>query len=116
MPGRWRTPPGSGWTRDRLGQWPVRGAIARANREALIGGGLRGGCGAVHGERYAGPCWAPPCRLRCCRPGRYPAVVHPVGELATARAAAALGAPIVLSTVSSHTLKEVAHAGGEAQR
>ncbi|MFI6500075.1 lactate 2-monooxygenase [Nonomuraea typhae] len=35
-------------------------------------------------------------------------IVHPHGELATARAAAALGLPAILSTAASHTLEEVA--------
>jgi lactate 2-monooxygenase len=39
-------------------------------------------------------------------------IVHPDGELATARAAASLGLPMVLSTVSSHSIEEVAQAGG----
>ncbi|MBM7772392.1 isopentenyl diphosphate isomerase/L-lactate dehydrogenase-like FMN-dependent dehydrogenase [Actinokineospora baliensis] len=39
-------------------------------------------------------------------------IVHPEGELATARAAAALDVPIVLSTASSYPLEEVAAAGG----
>lgn len=39
-------------------------------------------------------------------------IVHPDGELATARAAASLGLPFVLSTHSSHTLEEVAEAAG----
>ena len=39
-------------------------------------------------------------------------IVHPDGELATARAAAALGVPMVLSTVSSHSMEEVAEVGG----
>ena len=38
--------------------------------------------------------------------------VHPDGELATARAAASLGLPFVLSTHSSYTLEEVAEAAG----
>jgi len=41
---------------------------------------------------------------------------HPDGELATARAAATLGIPHVLSTASSHSLEQVAEAGGEAPR
>ncbi|WP_055498632.1 lactate 2-monooxygenase [Streptomyces albus] len=40
-------------------------------------------------------------------------IVHPDGELATARAAAALGLTTILSTASSHTLEEVAEAAGE---
>lgn len=44
------------------------------------------------------------------------AVVHPDGELATARAAAAVGAPMIVSTASHFSLEEVAEAGGEASR
>ena len=43
-------------------------------------------------------------------------VIHPDGELATARAAAALGVPIVASTASHFTLEEIAAAGGDAPR
>ncbi len=44
------------------------------------------------------------------------AILHPEGELATTRAAAALGLPMVLSTASSSTLEEVAQAGGDGPR
>lgn len=43
-------------------------------------------------------------------------ILHPSGELGTARAAAGLGVPMVLSTVSSTTLEEVAGALGDAPR
>jgi lactate 2-monooxygenase len=43
-------------------------------------------------------------------------VVHPDGELATARAAASLGLPLIASTASAFTLEEIAEAGGEAPR
>jgi L-lactate dehydrogenase (cytochrome) len=43
-------------------------------------------------------------------------VVHPDGELATARAAAALGLPMIASTASAFTLEEIAEAGGDAPR
>jgi L-lactate dehydrogenase (cytochrome) len=43
-------------------------------------------------------------------------VVHPEGELATARAAGALGVPMIASTASAFTLEEIADAGGEAPR
>jgi lactate 2-monooxygenase len=43
-------------------------------------------------------------------------IVHPDAELAVARAAAALGVPTVLSTVSSYSLEEVAEAGGDGPR
>ncbi len=39
--------------------------------------------------------------------------VHEEGELATARAAAALGVPMIASTASAYTLEEIAEAGGE---
>jgi L-lactate dehydrogenase (cytochrome) len=41
-------------------------------------------------------------------------IVHPDAELAVARAAAEVGVPMALSTVSSYRLEEVAAAGGEA--
>jgi L-lactate dehydrogenase (cytochrome) len=43
-------------------------------------------------------------------------VVHPEGELATARAAASLGLPLIASTASAFTMEEIAEAGGEAPR
>ena len=41
-------------------------------------------------------------------------VVDDEGELATARAAAAVGAPMIASTASHHSLEEIAEAGGGA--
>ncbi len=43
-------------------------------------------------------------------------VVHPEGELATARAAASLDLPMIASTASAFTMEEIAEAGGEAPR
>jgi lactate 2-monooxygenase len=43
-------------------------------------------------------------------------IAHAEGELAVARAAAATGVPIVLSSAASHSLEEVAEAMGEAPR
>jgi lactate 2-monooxygenase len=43
-------------------------------------------------------------------------VLHDEGELATARAAAAVGVPLIASTASHFTLEEIAEAGGEAPR
>jgi lactate 2-monooxygenase len=40
-------------------------------------------------------------------------IVHPDGELASARAAAATGVPMIASTASHFTLEEIAAAGGE---
>ncbi|WP_116103347.1 lactate 2-monooxygenase [Amycolatopsis thermalba] len=43
-------------------------------------------------------------------------IVHPDAELATARAAAALGLPMILSTAASRTIEEVAEASGDGPR
>ena len=43
-------------------------------------------------------------------------IVHPDGELATATAAADCGVPVILSSVSSVCLEDVAEAMGEAPR
>jgi lactate 2-monooxygenase len=43
-------------------------------------------------------------------------IVHPDGELASARAAAAVGVPMIASTASHFTLEEIAAAGGDAPR
>jgi lactate 2-monooxygenase len=43
-------------------------------------------------------------------------IVHDDGEPATARAAAAVGLPLVVSSAATHTLEEVAEAAGEAPR
>jgi lactate 2-monooxygenase len=43
-------------------------------------------------------------------------IVHEDGELATARAAAAVGVPMIASTASHFTLEEIAEAGGDSPR
>jgi lactate 2-monooxygenase len=43
-------------------------------------------------------------------------IAHPDGELAVARAAAATGVPLVLSSAASHSIEEVAAAMGDAPR
>jgi isopentenyl diphosphate isomerase/L-lactate dehydrogenase-like FMN-dependent dehydrogenase len=43
-------------------------------------------------------------------------IVHPDGELATARAAAATGVPYVHSTAASHSIEEAAEANGDGPR
>jgi lactate 2-monooxygenase len=43
-------------------------------------------------------------------------VVHDEGELATARAATAVGVPMIASTAAHFSLEEIAEAGGEAPR
>lgn len=43
-------------------------------------------------------------------------IIHPDGELATARAAAATGVPFILSTAASNTIEDVAQAAGDHPR
>jgi lactate 2-monooxygenase len=43
-------------------------------------------------------------------------IVHDDGELATARAAAALGLPLIASTVAAYSLEEMAEANGDGAR
>ncbi|WP_375489431.1 alpha-hydroxy-acid oxidizing protein, partial [uncultured Jatrophihabitans sp.] len=43
-------------------------------------------------------------------------IVHPDGELAVARAAGELGLPMIVSTLSSRTMEEVAAANGDGVR
>ncbi|HEV7625481.1 MAG TPA: alpha-hydroxy-acid oxidizing protein, partial [Streptomyces sp.] len=90
------------------------GATHRANREAfdrhrLVPRMLRGAnerdlSTTVLGTRMPAPVLLAPLGVQ--------SIIHPDGELATARAAASLGVPMVLSTASSHTIEEVAEANG----
>ncbi len=43
-------------------------------------------------------------------------IVHPDGELATARAAAGIGLPLVASSAAAHTLERIAEEAGQAPR
>jgi isopentenyl diphosphate isomerase/L-lactate dehydrogenase-like FMN-dependent dehydrogenase len=43
-------------------------------------------------------------------------IIHPEGELATARAASAAGTPFILSTAASNTIEDVAQAAGDLDR
>jgi lactate 2-monooxygenase len=62
----------------------------------------------VLGTRSAGPFLLAPIGVL--------SIVHPEGEVAVARAAAANGIPILLSSAASHSIEEVAEAGGDAPR
>jgi 4-hydroxymandelate oxidase len=87
-----------------------RAAFARWRLRPRMLADLRGGGTAVTllGRRHAAPI--------LLAPVAYQRLAHPEGERATARAAAALGAGLVLSTLSSVTLEEVAAtARGTAQ-
>ncbi|GAA2666858.1 lactate 2-monooxygenase [Streptomyces lunalinharesii] len=112
--------------RDRMGPQPYgyvagaagTGATARANRAAFDGHRLvprmlrdatdRDLRTTVLGSELAAPVLLAPIGVQT--------VVHPDGELATARAAQATGIPMVLSTASSHTIEEAARANGDGQR
>ncbi|HVV12825.1 lactate 2-monooxygenase [Amycolatopsis sp.] len=62
----------------------------------------------LFGEQLAAPVLLAPVGVQ--------SIVHPDGELATARAAAGLNLPMILSTASSHTIEEVAAASGAGPR
>jgi lactate 2-monooxygenase len=90
----------------------------RANREALyrhriwprvaLDVGDRDISTTVLGTRSPAPFFLAPVGVQ--------GIIHPQGERATARAAAAMGVPFTLSTVSSVTLEEVAGIMGDAPR
>jgi lactate 2-monooxygenase len=94
------------------------GATARANREAfdrwrivprmLRDATTRDVSTTVLGTSMAAPLLTAPVGVQ--------SILHRDGELATARAAASLGLPTVLSTASSYTLEEVAEASGSGPR
>ncbi|MFI9006635.1 lactate 2-monooxygenase [Actinosynnema sp. NPDC053489] len=112
--------------RERLGPGPFwyvagaagGGATARANREAfddwrIVPRMLTNATERHLGTTVLGTELPAPVLLA---PVGVQSILHPDGELATARAAAELGVPFVLSTASSHTLEEVAEAAGDAAR
>jgi isopentenyl diphosphate isomerase/L-lactate dehydrogenase-like FMN-dependent dehydrogenase len=112
--------------RERLGPgpfWYVAGAAggghtARANREAfddwrIVPRMLTNATERHLGTSLLGTDLPAPVLLA---PVGVQSILHPDGELATARAAAELGVPFVLSTASSHTIEEVAEAAGDAAR
>ncbi|PSL56796.1 isopentenyl diphosphate isomerase/L-lactate dehydrogenase-like FMN-dependent dehydrogenase [Saccharothrix carnea] len=112
--------------RERLGPGPFwyvagaagGGATARANREAfddwrIVPRMLTNATERHLGTSLLGTEMPAPVLLA---PVGVQSILHPDGELATARAAAELGVPFVLSTASSHTIEEVAEAAGDAAR
>jgi lactate 2-monooxygenase len=94
------------------------GATMRANREAfdrwklvprmLTDATERDLSTSVLGTRMPAPVLLAPVGVQ--------SIVHSDAELATARAAASLGVPMVLSTASSSTIEEVAEANGAGPR
>ncbi|WP_367131575.1 lactate 2-monooxygenase [Saccharothrix sp. HUAS TT1] len=112
--------------RERLGPGPFwyvagaagGGATARANRQAfddwrIVPRMLTDATRRHLGTSLLGTDLPAPVLLA---PVGVQSILHPDGELATARAAAELGVPFVLSTASSHTIEEVAEAAGDAAR
>ena len=94
------------------------GATVRANREAfdrwrIVPRMLRDTTDRALGTTVLGTVMSAPVLLA---PVGVQGIVHPDGELASARAAAALGLPMVLSTASSYPLEEVAEANGAGPR
>jgi lactate 2-monooxygenase len=94
------------------------GATMRANREAfdrwrIVPRMLRDVGMRDHSVEILGTALPAPVLLA---PVGVQSIVHPDGELASARAAAALGVPIVVSTASSYSLEEVAAASGAGPR
>lgn len=94
------------------------GATVAANREAfgrwrIVPRMLTDATSRDLGARVLGQDMPAPVLLA---PVGVQSIVHPDGELATARAAAALGVTMVLSTASSHTIEEVAEASGDGPR
>lgn len=94
------------------------GATMRANRAAfdryglvprmLRGNPVRDWSTTVLGTAMPAPVLLAPIGVQ--------SILHPGGELATARAAAQLGLPMVLSTAASHTIEEVAAVSGAGPR
>jgi isopentenyl diphosphate isomerase/L-lactate dehydrogenase-like FMN-dependent dehydrogenase len=94
------------------------GATYRANREAfdhfriiprmLTGASGRNPEATVLGTTIPAPVITAPIGVQ--------GIMHPDGELAVARAAQELGLPMILSTVSSHPMEDVAKANGDGVR
>ncbi|MFI6097693.1 lactate 2-monooxygenase [Lentzea sp. NPDC051213] len=112
--------------RDRLGPGPFwyvaggagSGATVRSNRDAfdrvqIVPRMLTDATERHLGVNVLGTDLPAPVLLA---PVGVQSILHQDGELATARAAAELGVPMVLSTASSHTIEEVAEASGDGPR
>jgi lactate 2-monooxygenase len=94
------------------------GATARANREAfdrwrLVPRMLRDATSRDLTTTVLSTTMPAPVLLA---PVGVQSILHPDGELATARAAARLGVPMVLSTASSYSIEDVAAANGDGPR
>jgi isopentenyl diphosphate isomerase/L-lactate dehydrogenase-like FMN-dependent dehydrogenase len=86
---------------EAFGRWRLRPRMLTGNREREI-------AVEVLGMRSPAPFFLAPVGVL--------SIAHADGELAVARAAAATGVPMILSSATSHSLEEVADAGGDAPR
>jgi isopentenyl diphosphate isomerase/L-lactate dehydrogenase-like FMN-dependent dehydrogenase len=94
------------------------GATVRANREAfdrwrLVPRMLRDATNRSLATTVLGTSMPAPVLLG---PVGVQSIIHPDGELATARAAAEVGLPMVMSTASSYSIEDVAEASGDGVR
>ena len=94
------------------------GATARANRSAfddwqIVPRMLTDATVRDHRVEVLGTSMTAPIMLA---PVGVQSIVHPDGELASARAAAELGLTMIMSTASSYTIEEVAEANGAGSR
>ncbi|KQL45912.1 lactate 2-monooxygenase [Brevibacillus choshinensis] len=87
--------------REAFRSWRLQPQVLRnvSKRDARV---------TLFGKTYPAPVMLAPISIQ--------GIAHPLGELASARAAAALGVPFILSTVSSRPLEEVAAVMGNAPR
>ena len=94
------------------------GATVRANRDAfdrwrLVPRMLRDATNRSLATTVLGTSMPAPVLLG---PVGVQSIIHPDGELATARAAAGVGLPMVMSTASSYSIEDVAEASGDGAR
>ncbi|HEY2985525.1 MAG TPA: lactate 2-monooxygenase [Jatrophihabitantaceae bacterium] len=94
------------------------GATVRANRDAfdrwrLVPRMLRDATNRSLATTVLGTSMPAPVLLG---PVGVQSIIHPDGELATARAAAEVGLPMVMSTASSYSIEDVAEASGDGVR
>jgi lactate 2-monooxygenase len=94
------------------------GATVRANRDAfdrwrLVPRMLRDATNRSLATTVLGTSMPAPVLLG---PVGVQSIIHPEGELATARAAAELGLPMVMSTASSYSIEDVAESSGDGAR
>jgi lactate 2-monooxygenase len=94
------------------------GSTVRANREAferwrLVPRMLRDATNRSPATTVLGTSMPAPVLLG---PVGVQSIIHPDGELATARAAAEVGLPMVMSTASSYSIEDVAEASGDGAR